>query len=225
MQHIISCPGIISNTANIWKNESRYGHTIKFKKDEHFSFEEKNSSDFMFITHGSVSLNYHEINGKSKCQLICCDNTLINEANIITGLPLDKVEYISISDTEVIYFSSDKYNMEYIKNRANLLHSMAYSQSIKLIHAHIMYNAISVRSKLQLICWYLLQLSESNEDNNSFVPDVTQAQMSMLLGINHRTFNRHITFLKDEGIISCFTKRKLVISHRERLRLLSQPVD
>ena len=49
--------------------------------------------------------------------------------------------------------------------------------------------------------------------------------MSMLLGINHRTFNRYITFLKEEGIIGRFTKRSLEITHRERLRLLSEPAD
>lgn len=225
MEHIITYPGIISDTAHIWKNELRYGHIRKFKKNDHFFFHDQDSTDFMFIISGSVSLNYNEINGKSKCQLICCSNTLINEANIITGLPLDRVDYVAIDDTEVIYYSSDKYTMNYIKTRPELLYSMAYSQSIKLIHAHILYNAISVRSKLQLICWYLLRLSESNEGSNSFVPDVTQAQMSLLLGINNRTFNRHITFLKEECIISCFTKRKLDITNKERLRLLSQPVD
>lgn len=225
MAHPLACPGIISNTARVWKEEAANGVPRTFCQGETFSFDGLESADFMYIVRGAVALNYLEVNGKSKCQLICRQNTLINEAHIITGQALNKIAYTPLSTLETLAFSAEKYSRAKLYERPDLLFSMAYSQSIKLVHANMLYDAISVRSKLQLICWYLLRLSEQHNNSNSFTPEVSQAQMSMLLGINPRTFNRYITFLKDEGIIGRFTKRSLEITHRERLRLLSEPAD
>lgn len=216
----IACPGIIVDTSGIWEKKAT-GARLTMKKGHSFSFDNECSEDFIYIRNGQVSIHFFEANGKSKCQMICCERTLINEANILSRFQMNKVLYHCDSDIEYFYFR--KSFMQTLGNDIELLRNVAYSQTLKLMHTQVLLNAVSLRNKQELVCWFLMRLCASQGGGSSIVPPICQRQMTSLLGLNQRTFNRYINFLKEAGILSSFTKRCLAIADMARLCELSQP--
>lgn len=218
-------PGIISNTCREWENVKHLGQTRSLKKNTIFSFDGEASQDFAYVLQGSISIAFFECNGQAKIQLICNPGSLFNEVNIITGYHKNKVYYMASCDSKIIYFEKNKINSVILPQYPELLKSITYSLAVKVMKFQSLFNAVCTRNKRQLICWYILSMSQCHNNATDFVPGISQEQIRSLLGLKKTSMKRCMAWLKNENIVPLFTKRRLIIADYERLADLAMPSE
>lgn len=172
-----------------------------------------------------LAINFLETTGRTRCQLFCAPNSLANESNLITELSTHKSIYFCNDDCEVIYFKGVYVLEKLLRANPYLIMNFATSMAVKSMHAQSLLNALTMRNNLQQICWFISKLRLYHGGVNEFAPMIAQQQLASLMGINERTFKRHIIHLKDSGVLSCFTKKRITISDPARLEELALPSD
>lgn len=216
-------PGVVSNISNDWERVRDLAQERYLKKNTIFSFDGDASQDFAYVLRGLISIVYYECNGQSKTQIICNEGSLINEVNIVTGYHKNKVNYISNCDSIILYFSKHIVTSVIFPKFPELMKSIAYGLSVKLMKFQVLFNAVCTRNRLQLVCWYILSMSQCHDNAREFTPGLTQEQIRSLLGLKKTSMKRSMAWLKSENIVPVFTKRRIRITDYERLVKLALP--
>lgn len=219
----VICPGIITQTATCWEGYIPSGLRRIWKKGTLHTFSGAHAQDFIYILSGMLAINFYDSYGKYRCQLFCGPNCLANEANLITDLRFEGSTYYCNLDCEIVYFDGKWVQSSLLRKSPHLLMNIAFSQAIKSMHAQALLNAMIVRTRLQQVCWYISRLRAYHGDKDSFEPQISQQQLASLLGQNERTFKRHIVWLKDQGVLGAFTKKRMVVTNPQLLEELAQP--
>lgn len=86
--------------------------------------------------------------------------------------------------------------------------------SLVLTH-HTLLTDLLMGDFIERFCRFLLSLSAGACE---FSPELTQERLAHMLGVHRATLARAIQRLKHEGVISCFTSRRVCISNMEKLK-------
>ena len=165
-----------------------------------------------------------EGNGASRTNLICKAGALINETCTVTQSISSKVLFECRTPVTLYYFSGElPFNNSFIADFPHLIKNMFLSSATKLLHIQALLNAVCTRNKLHLVCWYIYSMVMHHQGKTCFFPDISQTDICALLGLSKSSMKRSMGYLKEEGIVTQFTKHHLVVEDLPRLAELAMP--
>lgn len=217
-------PCVITGISQEWENARGWGIERTLAKGETFSFDEENTANFVYVRSGTVHCVFYEGNGASRINLICKKGSLINETCSVTRSISSKIVFLCHTPVRLYCFSGTlPFNKDFIEAYPHLLKNMFLSSATKVLHFQAMLNAVCTRSKLHLVSWYIYSMVMHHHGCTDFDPDLSQTEVRTLLGLSKTSMKRSMTYLKNEGIITTFTRRRIVIGDKTRLAELAMP--
>lgn len=220
----IGYPGVISGISRVWEEARPYAVEKRLKKGESFSFQDETATDFVYVRSGTIACMFYEGNGQARTNLICKSGALINETATTAGTFTDSILFVCTAPATLYHFRSElARDRAFTETCPHLLRNMFYSISIKILNFQTLLNAVCTRSRLELVCWYIHAMCRAHQGADEFEPGLSQAEMCSLIGVSKTSMKRSMAWLKDQGIVSCFTRKRLAIDDMKRLEELAMP--
>lgn len=217
-------PGIMKDISRPWDAVLHLGKRISLKKGALFSLDESDRLKMVYVRNGKISISYFGHNGESHINLFYEGGSFFNESVAISGACHQIQTGCCIKESECYLFETSLLNDDDFKNKYYyLINNLLLSASIKVVNFHALLNVICTKKTLSLIAWYILTMCEAHENKSVFVPDITQREIAMLLGVDMSSMTRSIHTLKKEKVIETFTKKKLIITDIDRLKTIAGP--
>lgn len=217
-------PCVISGISSVWEEAKNWGVEKSLMKGQSFSFDDENTTNFVYVKAGTVHCIFYEGNGASRTNLICKTGSLINETCTVTHSISSKVIFECRTPVTLYFFSGElPFNKEFLTTFPHLIKNMFLSSATKLLHIQALLNAVCTRNKLHLVCWYIYSMVMHHQGKASFCPDISQTDICALLGLSKSSMKRSIGYLKHEGIVTQFTKHHLIVEDMARLAELAMP--
>lgn len=215
-------PGMIRDINREWESVCRLGERKSYPAGHEIRFEGEHFDDFFYLSSGQITSFYRKDDGAINIAIFYERGVLLNEKVSILGFCESPTRYICETAITGFQFPARLLNDPLFRQRhPNLIYSMLAGQALKNVTLERMRSAMFGRTALQRLCWYVLELSKLHHGRDEFSPDLTQASVARLLGIHKSSMARCMAHLKLHGIVSQFTKTRLRIEDRERLRELS----
>ena len=217
-------PCVISGISTVWEEARAWGVEKHLMKGQVFSFDDENTTNFVYVKSGTVHCIFYEGNGASRTNLICKAGALINETCTVTQSISSKVLFECRTPVTLYYFSGElPFNNRFIADFPHLIKNMFLSSATKLLHIQALLNAVCTRNKLHLVCWYIYSMVMHHQGKTYFFPYFSQTDICALLGLSKSSMKRSMGYLKEEGIVTQFTKHHLVVEDLPRLAELAMP--
>ena len=217
-------PCVISGLSTVWEEAKEWSIEKRFAKGQIFSFDGENTASFVYVKSGVMHCILYEGNGASRTNLICQRGSLINETCTVTRSISTKFIFLCRSQVTLYSFSEDiPFNEKFILKFPHLIRNMFLSSAIKLLHVQALLNAICTRSTLHLVCWYIYSMVMHHHGATEFSPGISQSDIIALLGLSRTSMKRSMAYLRNEDIVTDFTKCHLTVRNLDRLRELALP--
>lgn len=215
-------PGIMKDISRPWDDVLHLAKRVYFKKGALFSLDEADRLKMVYVKKGKISISYFGHNGESHINLFYEGGSFFNESVAICGVCHQIQTGYCISEAECYLFDVSILNDEDFKDKYYyLINNLLLSATIKVVNFHALLNVICTKKTLSLIAWYILTMCEAHENKLHFVPDITQREIAMLLGVDMSSMTRAVHTLKVENVIEKFTKKKLIITDSTKLKRLA----
>ncbi len=208
---------------SIWKKVQHLGVKKKFKAQQIIGADALKKSFFLLLS-GSIRVSFIEKNGLEKTTMYGHTDCLFNIINVLVN-STESTLITCTEESEILFFDASllqsvDFVSEYPELATNLIKTLA-------VHAEALFqqcgNSSLLKSK-NYLCRFLKEMIKNNTRNGITIPHYTQAEVARLLGVNRSTLTRAIIALKDENIISKFTKKELIVTDYEKLCELAESI-
>lgn len=211
-------PGIVGGVSKEWSTVNYLGKRKCFPASQLLTFEGEHFDDFLYLQSGKVTGIYPGVDGTSSVALFYESGVLLNEKVAILGYCNTPTRYVCETEVTVYVFRADLLrSSQFIQRYPHLIYSMLVGQAAKNISQELVRSSLYRRTALQKVCWFLLTLSNRNDNQNQFSPGISQISIARLLGIHKSSMARCVNFLKASGAISRFSKNLLQITDKSLL--------
>lgn len=211
----------IENMNKVWEDALEIAIRLNYKKNAIIPHTQQQG--VYYIKKGQVRLSYISPQGHERITLTYNTHSIFNEARVFAGHDATGC-FKCVTDVELYLFQKDlllrdEFIIKYPKIVKNLLATMG----AKILLHYSFFVELGTNSNIITICKFIVNLSIKNNNANVFPVLMTQQEVCDLFGMHRATLARTIKKLKEEGIISKFTKKEIVIKNRELLiQLASQ---
>lgn len=185
---------------------------------------------FYYIQSGNIQSLYVSLEGREKICIQFTEQCLFAIPIAFQELPFfreaeEKLSFFqALTDVELVAFSTSCLeDVFFTREHPELIISvMRGLSSIILVLFHIL-TSIHTRDIRGKLSAYILQLYEQY-NCMTLVPNITQERLASILGVHRTSLARTIKELRETGIISGFTKRKLIIYDMNALKKFSKEI-
>ena len=214
-------PCYVQDLSPVWEKFLHMGRKMTYKKGDSF-FLGKEQDSFGYIKSGLTCCYVkEEIGHVDEIRFFIGKRCLIKETFMSANYGNFYTYHKCLTDVEMYLFDRNMItDVEIINNNPELLKNYIFSISAKSVSAQLFASLLKQKSNLQKITVYLYGFYLLNKPSLCFRPPLTQIQLAELLGLTNITVNRIITKLKNEKIISCYTKNKIQIIDIDKMREL-----
>lgn len=176
---------------------------------------------FYFLDEGLIKTSFATSNGLEWIFLYQKKGCLFNENSVLRGR--SKFLYTCQTKARVhILPASMLSNMLFIKKYPYLYINLLETLALKEAICHAYMSDLAYATSRGRVCQALLALCKEHEGMPAFAPEITQSEIASMMGLHQTTVARIVRQLRDEGIISSFTKKKLEIRSFPRLEELAK---
>ena len=202
--------GHVADLNKPWEDVLRYAVRSVYPKDAVIPHQK--TRGMYYLSRGSVGIFYTSSCGRERLTLCIEPGCLFNEARTLAGYNPEG-RFVCTSESEIWRFPENLLEdaaiiREHPVQIANLLRSMGIKM---LIHYTFLADMGTGRHEIHL-CRFILRLARKNNSQSAFPCHMTQQEVADLLGIHRATLARALQRLKQHGVISSFTARKVQIS-------------
>ncbi len=200
---------------SVWREAFPLGTRHQIPKGHIWdSSDEKN---FYFLDQGIVRINAISPSGQNTIILHLESGCVFREW---FAVPTDEsflIQDIAVTDC-IVYSFPKSYltDCEFICKYAILISNIVYSLTIKASSfARLLLEKGEFNPKV-IVCNYLVDLA-SQHRQDTFIPNITQTDLALSLGLHRVTVCNVLKELRDDGIIGSFTRKNLEILDRKKL--------
>ncbi len=204
-----------------WAEVLHLAKKYEYPKRARVRFPPDMDRDFYYISKGQVCLQVSSVEGKERMTNYFGEGCLFNLATVFFEGFEDAGVWVFLEDSVIWRFPGkllhdEKFVSEYPRLIVNLLRSFSFT----LLTQYTWLTEMFLANPLPRVARYLVGLSVAAGSENCFV-GVTQQDAALQLGMHRGTLSAALKELKDEGIISEFSRGHLQILDINRLRQIS----
>lgn len=112
------------------------------------------------------------------------------------------------------FINNQKFTKVYPHLMLDLLKTLAVKESI--CYSYV--SDLAFASARGRVCQALLSLAKDHKNKQTFIPELSQTDISMMMGLHQTSVARVVKQLRQEGIIGAYTKKKLEILDYKKLQ-------
>lgn len=176
---------------------------------------------FYYIMSGKVRLSYMDQDGNERTILYAGPGSLMNIPSIMADDLADTFARC-IGETQIAIFDAELLASEdFVARNPDLMLNLVQSLCVHLvIHTQRLAESY-LANTLGQVCRWVLELAQHNGGRTRLVPNITQQELALLLGIHRTTLTRALARLRKQDVLGKFTKSSLVITDMEKLRQIA----
>ncbi len=212
-----SLPGVICSTSNIFEYILDLARRVTLKKGEIIYPDNEGQIPLCYLKKGKICSYNLDEEGNIFITHFLFYGVLVYDAFFLTSGQYKAMPIKVLEDSELYSFPADLAFEDLLTIHTGLVKNLLYSQSIKdLLYSKLFRINMKVKP-LNRICSYLYEMYERYQEM-SFCPNITQAEMALLLNMHTVTVSNVIKQLKEKNVLEIFTKKQIIIKDVEKLR-------
>ena len=171
---------------------------------------------FIYLKNGKICIYNINREGKVFTPHFIFHGALIYDAFFITRGQFQVMPIKALEDSELYVFPIDLTFDDILTINPLLANNFAYSQAVKdLCYSRL--SCINMYVKpMNRTCLFIHEMYELYQ-KKTFNPNITQAELALLLNMHKVTMSNIIAQLKEKNILKTFTKTELTILDLEEL--------
>ncbi len=202
--------GHVADLNREWEDVLHYAVKVVYPKDAVIPHQK--ARGIYYLSKGSVTISYTSSCGRERLTLCIEPGCLFNEARTLSGYDPDG-RFVCTSDVEVWRFPEHLLeNADFVREHPAQIVNLLRSMGVKMLIHYIFLADMGTGSHVAHLCRFILSLARKNRNSTTFPCRMTQQKVADLLGIHRATLARALQRLKQSGVITCFTSRKVQIS-------------
>lgn len=205
-----------------WAEVLHLAKKYEYSKRAYIHLSREMESDFYYISHGKVCLQVTSATGKERTTNFFGEGCLFNLATVFVKDYKDAGVWVALADTVIWRFPGTLLHDEkFVREHPALIINLMSSICFSIITQYSWLTEMYLATPLPRICRYLVGLAVNAGVGDSLV-GVTQLDAALQLGIHRGTLSVALKQLKEQGILSEFSRGRLHILDMERLRQISE---
>ncbi len=207
-----------------WREVMHLGVTKEFPR--HTEFIEDQDDSFYLMLQGTLRLSGLSASGRERVIMYMESDCIFGEVVYIHKSPMHDSSLTTIEKSEIVAFPVTLLDdVEFCRQYPHLILNLVHSIGIKAgAFFSQIYDSSLLESKTQ-ICRLIYQMWKENLEAPSFQPGISQSDMASILGLHRSSLTRNLQILREEGIISGFTKTQLEITNARKLAELAEVIS
>ncbi len=219
----IKAPFKLKEANSIWRTILHLGTKQEIPKGNMFLANE-DESIFSFIDKGCIRLECSSLEGKQRILQFMESGCIFREVSA-NRQPVTKIYgrafFVATEDCTIYNFPADfLYESNFIKQYPELIANLLHTIKLKSASFFSLLAGSNEESLERVLCRYFSQLA-ANHSSDTFAPQISQADLALILGIHRSTLSRALKELRSAGIIGNFTRFKLEILDKQKLQELA----
>ncbi len=208
---------------SVWRTVLHLAKKKVIPKNGSIEIRSSNNNMLMFLDKGLISLRSINAQGRQRISLYYESGCFIGEPAVLANTKdPNRLQYYHAHEETTVYLFPPTCvtDANFIKEHPELIQNLLQSLTIKLRYFQALVADKSGECATEVICRYINRLAEKNH-SNTFSPRMSQSEFAMSVGLHRSTVCRIIKELREDGIIGEFSKTKLEILDRMRLKSLA----
>ncbi len=211
----------LENLNNPWRDVLHLANKQIIPK--FFAWEKPSAETFSFLSAGCVYLECLNFSGKQRITFCIKPGCIFRECTLLPFEFGNSYRLVAMEESIIYNFPGSLLADEsFIKLHPELMSNLVFSlmQKTKVLFARLADD--NECSPEKVVCFYLDKLGDKH-DGNICCPEISQSEFAATIGIHRSTLGKILKNLRDEGIIGDFTRKKLEILDKQKLKRYAQP--
>lgn len=205
----------IANLNLVWEDALGLASRLVYKKNTIIPHVEQQG--VYYIKKGQVRLSYISPAGQERIALIYDTHSILNEARTFAGCEVAGC-FKCATDVELYLFPKALLlQAEFIAKYPEIIKNLLFTMGAKILLHYSFLAEMGTGSSMVQVCKFILSLYAKNNNASTFPVNMTQQEVCDLFGIHRATLARVLKRLKEQGVISHFTAKKVVITNHALL--------
>ncbi len=217
-------PFKLKEANSIWRKVLHLGTKQEIPKGYNWIIKDDDAS-FSFLDKGCVRLECFSNEGKQRILQYMESGCIFREvsaARRVNASLYGRSFFVATEDCVLYNFPDSLFHdLEFIKEYPELMANLLYTTKLKAASFFTLLAGSNEEMLERVLCRYFNELAV-NHNSNTFAPQISQADLALILGIHRSTLCRAIKQLREDGIIGNFTRFKLEILDKEKLQKLAE---
>ena len=219
---------IFENLCPSWGEITHLGIRRVFQKGSEIIGLTTPTHGIYYVMEGSVEVPLYAASGPEKVLFFVGPGCIFGEIScFVTGEEHDDASVKARSNCVLYYFSRDVIENTITNHHPQLLIELIRATSYKNRMFSVLFRDILNSDNFIRVCKmlvYLVQFKGADRPGGkqiSFDPEMTQSDLARLMGVHRVTVSKAISKLKEQGVLTRFTKKSLQIADYPALLELS----
>lgn len=204
-----------------WAQVLHLAKEYKYLKRTRVRFSPEMDRDFYYISKGQVCLQVSSPEGKERMTNYFGEGCLFNLAAVFFEDFQDSGAWVFLEDSIIWRFpGSLLHDEDFVSQYPALIINLLHSISFTMLTQYAWLTEMFMADPLPRVARYLIGLVAAAGSDNCFV-GVTQQDAALQLGMHRGTLSAALKDLKEQGIVSEFSRGRLHILNMEKLKKIS----
>lgn len=202
--------GHVADLNREWEDVLHFAVKVVYPKDAVIPHQK--ARGMYYLSKGSVAISYTSSCGRERLTLCIEPGCLFNEARTLSGYNPGG-RFVCTSDVVVWRFPEHLLeNADFVREHPVQIANLLRSMGVKMLIHYTFLADMGTGSHVVHVCRFILSLARKNNNSTTFPCRMTQQEVADLLGIHRATLARALQRLRQSGVITSFTSRKVQIS-------------
>ncbi len=198
-----------------WEPFLKLGSVSEYRKGSFVRAEGQGCFDLFYVEKGEVHVVFDAPDGRMRSVVSFTSGSMFNLAQAAARQQASG-EYQCVLDSRIWRIPGALlHDPAFAVAHPELLLSIVEMLGALVLTHHTLLTDLLMGDFVERFCRFLVSLSQGKRE---FSPGLTQERLAHMLGVHRATLARAVQKLKQEGVISCFTSRRVCIADAEKLR-------